>query len=76
MGWWKVEGTENMIGDMPLDILGGAVAEVVSAYRATFNRRPSRAEWEALLVAVLGAEEPESRVSDEGLVRHVIVGMT
>ncbi len=59
MGWWKVEGTEHVIGDGPLDTLSGAVREVVAAYDATLNRRPSRAEWEALLLGVLGAEETE-----------------
>lgn len=71
MGWWKVEGTQNVIGDGPLDTLGAAVREIVGAYETTFKRRPSRAEWEALLLGVLGAEEPQARALDEGIVKKV-----
>jgi hypothetical protein len=71
MGWWKVEGTQNVIGDGPLDTLGSAVREIVSAYETAFKRRPTRAEWEALLLGVLGAEEGEARVVDDGTVKKV-----
>lgn len=71
MGWWKVQGTENSIGDGPLDALSAAVVSVVAEYEAAFGRRPTRAEWEALLVAVLGAEEPDERVIDSAVVRSV-----
>lgn len=71
MGWWKVEGTNNMIGDTPLDLLGEAVMGVVSGYEAAFKRRPTKTEWEALLVAVLGGEEPDQRVLDRGIVKSV-----
>ena len=71
MGWWKVQGTDNTIGDGPLDAEGGAVQSVVSEYQAAFNRRPTTAEWEALLTAVLGAEEPDERVLDHGTVKSV-----
>jgi hypothetical protein len=73
MGWWKVEGTQDVIGDGPLDALTDAMAEIVSQYRVEFNRRPTRAEWEALLTAVLGEEEPEARPLDEGVVKQVLV---
>jgi hypothetical protein len=75
MGWWKVEGTETVIGDRPLDILSVAAAEVVSEYRLRFDRRPTRAEWEALIFSVLGAEEPEVRVSDDGIATKVTIEM-
>jgi hypothetical protein len=75
MGWWKVEGTQNVIGDTPLDTLGDAIANVVAEYEAAFNRKPTRAEWEALLVAALGADEPEARASDEGIARRVNIEM-
>jgi hypothetical protein len=54
MGWWKVQGTDDTIGDDPLDALGGAVTSVIEEYQTAFNRRPTRAEWAALLTAVLG----------------------
>jgi hypothetical protein len=71
MGWWKIQGTENAVGDGPLDALGGAVMSVIAEYEAAFNRRPTKAEWEALLVAVLGTEEADERVLDNGVVRSV-----
>ena len=71
MGWWKVEGTKSMIGDRPLDLLGAAAADVVAAYEKAFTRRPTKGEWEALLLGVLGAEEEEARVLDTGVVKNV-----
>ena len=71
MGWWKVQGTENSVGDGPLDALGEAVITVIAEYEAAFNRRPTKAEWEALLLAVLGTEEPDERVIEDGIVRGV-----
>ena len=38
--------------------------------QTAFKRRPTKAEWEALL-AVLGAEEEEARVIDEGVVKKL-----
>jgi len=71
MGWWKVGGTENMLGDGPLDELGAAARQVRSEYETAFRRRPTKAEWEALLLAVLGAEEEEAQVVDGGVVKKV-----
>ena len=71
MGWWKVASTDSVIGDEPLDALGAAASKVVADYQAAFNRRPTKAEWEALLHAVLGAEEEAYRVMDEGAVTRV-----
>jgi hypothetical protein len=71
MGWWKVENTESVIGDRALDLLSGTVLDVVDEYQREFGRRPTGAEWEALLLAVLGAEEPDARVTDEGVARKV-----
>jgi len=72
MGWWKVQGTENTIGDGPLDALGGAVVAVVEEYQAAFNRRPTTEEWGALLTAVLGGEGAD-RALDRGMVKRVHV---
>jgi hypothetical protein len=73
MGWWNVEGTSDTIGDLPLDALGEAVSEVVSLYQSAFDRRPTKAEWEALLVAVLGSKEPDLKALDEGAITRVEV---
>lgn len=75
MGWWKVEGTEHVVGDGPLDTLGGAVADLVADYQSALKRRLTRAEWEALLLAVRGSGEPDARVSDEGIAREISVKM-
>jgi len=73
MGWWKLQGTDDAIGDGPLDSLGTAVVAVIEEYRSAFNRKPTAAEWAALLTAVLGAEEPDERVLDDGVVKRVVV---
>ena len=67
MGWWKVQGTETLIGDLPLDALGRAVSDVAASYQAAFDRKPTKAEWEALLRAVLGNREPEWRVFEDSV---------
>lgn len=61
MGWWKVQGTEHIIGDLPLDALGQAASCIVSEYQHALGRRPTSAEWQALLETVMGAEEAEYR---------------
>lgn len=73
MGWWKVDNTRNIIGDAPLDALGTAVADVVAEYQFAFNRQPSKEEWEALLMAVLGDEDSKMRPLNTGVVERVIV---
>jgi hypothetical protein len=64
MGWWKVQGTDDIIGDGPLDVLGQCVSAIVDEYVAEFGRRPTPREWEALLQASLGADEEEYRPLD------------
>jgi hypothetical protein len=66
MGWWKARGTEAVIGDEPLDVLGAAVGKVVKQYEATFGRRPTITEWEALLRSVLALEQLEYRCAEDG----------
>jgi hypothetical protein len=73
MGWWKVEGTNNLIGDSPLDALGGAVDTVVREYQRAHGRRPTKKEWEALLYTVLGADEPEYRCLDDEVAKGVLL---
>lgn len=73
MGWWKVRGTDHLIGDTPLDLLGEAVGAVVAEYQEEFGRRPTRAEWEALLRMALGNEIPEFKCMDEGVAVKVSI---
>jgi hypothetical protein len=58
MGWWKVQGTEHLIGDLPLDAIGTAASQVVAEYQRAFGRRPTSAEWQALLSTVMGTDDP------------------
>jgi hypothetical protein len=71
MGWWKARETEAMIGDEPLDVLGAAATKVVKQYETAFGRRPTIAEWEALLRSVLGLEQAEYRCAEDGVPTEV-----
>lgn len=71
MGWWKRQGTEDHLGDAPLDALGTAVSVIVAEYRHALGRRPSKAEWEAMLHAVLSNKREEYRPTDDGSVSAV-----
>jgi hypothetical protein len=71
MGWWKVKDTDSTIGDGPLESLEGAVADVVRQYQEALERRPTRAEWESLLYAVLGSATSGERVTEEGTVGRI-----
>ena len=71
MGWWKVKETQHVVSDMPIEALGAAVAAVLAEYQVAWKRRPTKEEWEALLTATLGAEEPEARALDDGVVSMV-----
>jgi hypothetical protein len=73
MGWWKARGTDAVIGDEPLDALGEAASKVVKAYQASFGRRPTIAEWEALLQSVLGLEQAEYRCAEDGVPAQVSI---
>lgn len=73
MGWWKANGTEDTIGDVPLDALGGAVSAVLAEYQAELGRKPTKREWEAMLCAVLGNEMPQYRCMVEGIVADVSI---
>jgi hypothetical protein len=71
MGWWRIQGGKDTIGDGPLDVLGLAVTEVLAEYQRAFKRRPTRSEWEALLHAVLGSQDVEHRILEEATVKGV-----
>jgi hypothetical protein len=73
MGWWKVQGTETTIGDAVLDALGDATSSIVASYLTAFGRRPTKAEWEALLTATLGGGGADASVVEDGTVTVVRV---
>jgi hypothetical protein len=66
MGRWKVAATDVVIGDLPLDAIGAAVSRVLAEYQGAFQRRPTRAEWEAL-----ASEQEPTRPLDAGVVKRV-----
>jgi hypothetical protein len=70
MTWWKSR-TNDILGDDPLDALGSALSTVVSIYKSSFGRRPTIAEWEALLTRSMSAAEPGDRCSDEAVPQEV-----
>jgi hypothetical protein len=57
MGWWKVEHTEDLVGDEVFDILRRAMREVAGLYNREFDRRPTRTEWQRLVCDALEPEE-------------------
>jgi hypothetical protein len=59
------------VGDAPLDKLGEAAQQIVEMYKAAFDRRPTRAEWEALLLGILGTEASEVQYVEDGAVKRV-----
>ncbi len=71
MGWWKCDG--GIIGDEPLDLLGDCATAIARAYERAHGRMPTKREWAAILLKVLGASdeyrvvegEPVERVSLE-----------
>ena len=71
MGWWKTQGTEQMVGDMPLDVLGRAARGVVAQYQTAFGRLPTKAEWETLLGLIFANEFSEDRYFQEGVALRV-----
>lgn len=67
MGWWKARDGVAVVGDEPLDALGGAITRIVGQYQGAFGRRPTISEWEALLQTALGLEQPEYRCAEDGV---------
>jgi hypothetical protein len=60
-----------LLGDEPLDVLGAAISEVVKDYESAFGRRPTIAEWEALLLTVLGLDQLEHSCAQDGVPAEV-----
>lgn len=49
MGWWKIQGTETVIGDLPLETLAEALETVFAMYREELERDPTRDELAAMI---------------------------
>ncbi len=73
MGWWTIPETNNVIGDRPLDLLGEAVSSVVQEYTSALGRRPTKAEWEAMLSAIFTNDDAQLAATDDGSITLVRV---
>lgn len=72
--WWKVQDTDDLLGEAPLATLGDALFSVAQQYQAELGRPPTRAEWEHLLVASLrGMQESGVPVLADGVLEEVRV---
>ena len=62
MGWWKVRGTEDVVGDDVFSMLRNAALAVAATYLQEWERPPTVAEWERLFCAAIEPfEDLESR---------------
>lgn len=57
MGWWKVEGTPDVVGDEVFGLLTDATQAIAELYQKEFGRKPTRSEWQRLLQDSLEAPE-------------------
>jgi hypothetical protein len=62
MGWWKIQNTEDIVGDDVFDLMRDATRAVVERYVQEMGRKPTTAEWQHLIEDSL---QPDSN-ADEG----------
>jgi hypothetical protein len=70
MGWWKVQATDDVVGDEVFSLLRNAAVAVAAAYQREFERPPTRTEWERL---VRDAIEPVENL-ESSLKKSLIAG--
>lgn len=64
MGWWKVQDTEDLVGDEVFDLVRDAALVVAAEYARAVGRAPTAREWEHLfLLALYPVETPEYTVT-------------
>jgi hypothetical protein len=68
MGWWKVQGTDDLVGDDPFDLLRAATEDVAELYLREFDRLPTRFEWQRLISSALEPVEELDGSSKEYLI--------
>jgi hypothetical protein len=56
MGWWKVQNTEDLVGDEPFDMMRDATIAIARLYQREFDRLPTRTEWQLLIHDALELE--------------------
>lgn len=57
MGWWKVESSNDLVGDEVFSLLRSATLAVAAAYEEEWGRPPTRTEWERLVSDALQPAE-------------------
>lgn len=55
MGWWKVQGTEDVVGDDAFELVRSATIAVAELYAREFGRPPTRTEWQRLILDSLAS---------------------
>ena len=72
MGWWKVDGTDDVVGDDAFGALRNAAIAVAEMYDAELRRRPTQTEWQSLVRDALepieehGVESPSPMFHEGG----------
>ena len=56
MGWWKVQNTDDVVGDDAFDTLRDATVEIAALYERELGRLPTRCEWQRLVQRALAPQ--------------------
>jgi hypothetical protein len=67
MGWWKIENSDDLVGDDVFDMLRDATERVAAEYLREFGRRPTRSEWQHLIQDALEPIEDLNSAKQESL---------
>jgi hypothetical protein len=79
MGWYKIQGTEDVVGDDAYNVLRIAARDVALTYRREFGRPPTKSEWEHLMrnslepIEELETPGQESLCAEPGRPRSVTI---
>jgi hypothetical protein len=68
MGWWRVQQTDDVVGDDAFDLIRTATKAVAALYKQEFDRLPTRSEWQLLMSDALEPAEDLETSSKELLV--------
>ncbi len=70
MGWWKVEGSEDVVGDEVFSELRNAALAVAARYEEQCGRPPTRSEWERLITDAMQPLESLESPTTRSLIAH------
>jgi hypothetical protein len=63
VGWWKIQNSDDLVGDHAFDPLRDAATQVAQEYTREFGRPPTRSEWQRLIHAALLPIEDVARTT-------------